>query len=165
MSSILEILKSRLEYEPETGLFKYRHDFNVMKKGDIAGRPNTNGHIQISINNRRYMAHNLAWLYMTGKYPTDFIIDHEDRDYSNNKWVNLRKASNSENMGNSKLSALNTSGLKGVHWCKTKRLWVAQISENNKRRHLGYFDEKEKAFEAYKAAAIEHFGEFANVQK
>lgn len=53
MSSILEILKSRLEYEPKTGLFKYRHDFNIMKKGDIAGRMNTNGHVQISKNGKR----------------------------------------------------------------------------------------------------------------
>ena len=165
MSSILETLKSRLEYEPETGLFKYRHDFNIMKKGDIAGRQNTNGHVQISINNRRYMAHNLAWLYMTGEYPKDFIIDHEDRNYSNNKWSNLRKANNSLNQGNSEIRTDNTSGMKGVHWCKTKRHWVAQISKNGKRSHLGYFASIEEANKAYKEAANLHFGKFANVSK
>jgi hypothetical protein len=165
MSSIYEILKSRLEYEPETGLFKYRHNFNVMKKGDIAGRQNTNGHVQISINNRRYMAHNLAWLYMTGEYPANFIIDHEDRNYSNNKWSNLRKADNSLNQGNSEIRNDNTSGIKGVHWCKTKRRWIAQISKNGKRLHLGYFASIEEANKAYKEAANLYFGKFANVSK
>jgi hypothetical protein len=165
MSSIYEILKSRLEYNPKTGLFKYRHDFNLMKQGDIAGRPNTNGHVQISINNRRYMAHNLAWLFMTGELPSGFIIDHKDRNYSNNKWDNLRKSDVVLNQGNSKIRIDNASGTKGVHWCKSKCRWVAQISINGKRKHLGYFADIESAKEVYGNAAKLHFGEFANVSK
>ena len=159
---LLDILRERLIYEPDTGLFRYRYDFNVMRAGDAAGRPNTNGHIQISINSKRYMAHNLAWLYMTSIYP-DFIVDHKNRIYSDNSWNNLRRATLSENMGNSKLSKINTSGLKGVYWHKTKKKWVAQIGLKNKRVYLGSFTEKEKAQEAYRNAAAEYFGDFANV--
>lgn len=159
--TFLEILKNRLSYDKETGLFTYIVNVSNCKTGDIAGRPNTNGHIQISINNRRYMAHNLAWLYMTGEYPTEFIVDHIDRNYANNKWENLRKASLSENSGNTKLSITNTSGVKGVYWNKTKEKWIAQIGIYNRRVHIGNFYTKEEAEKAYKAEANKHFGEFS----
>jgi hypothetical protein len=160
---LLEILRDRLLYEPETGLFKYRYNYNVMKKGDIAGRINTNGHVQISINNKSYMAHNLAWLYMTGEYPISYIIDHIDRSYSNNTWSNLRKATNSLNQGNSKIRIDNKSGVKGVYYSKIKHCFIAQITINSKRTWLGYFNTIDEAKEAYEKAANKHFKEFANV--
>jgi len=165
MYKLLEILKSRLNYDMKSGVFTYKHDYNVMKKGEIAGRFNTNGHIQISINNKRYMAHNLAWLYVTGEYPETFIIDHIDRNYSNNSFGNLRKANLSLNQGNSEIRKDNTSKIKGVSWSKNKKCWVAQICKNSKKIHIGYFSSKEDAKKAYEKAAIFYFGNFANVSK
>lgn len=155
-------LKSRLVYEPETGLFKYKHDHNRMKAGDIAGRPNTNGHIQISIDGVRYMAHTLAWFYMTGFYP-DFIVDHKDRVYDNNRWTNLRKATHSENAANSRTPCNNTSGMRGVHFDLRKNKWIAQISFQGKKKHLGTFNFPEDAQNAYNKAALAYFGEYACV--
>jgi len=163
MFKLLNVLKNRLDYNPETGLFRYRHDLNIMKKGDVAGTANTNGHIQISINNKLYLAHNLAWFYMTEVYPFDFIVDHIDRVYDNNKWNNLRKANVSQNQGNSSIRIDNKSGAKGVYWNEKKKRWIAQITINNKRTHLGTFVSKESAKQAYKEAANLHFGKFANV--
>ena len=160
----LEQLNLRLHYNPDNGIFTYIIPVAQMRPGDIAGRPNGNGHIQISINNRRYMAHNLAWLYMTGEMPDGFIVDHKNRVYDDNRWNNLRKANLSENCGNSKYYKNNTSGYKGVYFKKSAGKFVAQLTNGSKRIHLGYFDTAEAAHAVYSAAAINYFGkDFANV--
>ena len=44
----------------------------------------------------------------------------------------------------------NTSGFNGVCWNKQKQKWQAQIRiGRNNRKHLGLFDSKEKAYNAY----------------
>ena len=104
------------------------------------------------------------------------LIDHEDQDKSNNQHDNLRAATNGLNRANSKLNKNSKSGFKGVHLkrkCtstpgrKTRMdkmgdRWVAQINVEGKKIFLGHFDTPEEAHEVYKAAAIKHFGEFAN---
>ena len=53
------------------------------------------------------------------------IIDHIDGNPSNNNLDNLREASHAENMRNSKIPTSNSSGFKGVYWCKTYKKWIS----------------------------------------
>ena len=46
----------------------------------------------------------------------------------------------------------NTSGYPGVCWVSKREKWQAKIDVNNKRIHLGLFDQKEDAIEARKKA-------------
>ena len=67
-------LKDLLHYNPEAGLFTWL----VPKKrrsrvGMVAGYKNTGGYIRITINDKHY-AHRLAWLYMTGSFPTSYQL-------------------------------------------------------------------------------------------
>lgn len=87
-------------------------------------------------------------------------IDHIDGDKLNNQRENLRSATRKQNMANSVLNILNTSGYKGV--TKRKNKWEANIQINDQTIYLGLFDTPEEAHQAYCAAAEEHFGEFAN---
>lgn len=153
-------LKERFHYDPDTGLFNYLIPISNMKIGDLAGRPNTNGHIQISIDNYRYMAHNLAWLYMTGEYPIDFIVDHKDKNYDNNRWINLREATNTQNQQNRSININNKCGYKGVSFKKSNNSYVAQIVVNGKKIHLGYRKTPEEAHQLYLDASKLYFGEF-----
>lgn len=153
-------IRNRFLYDKYTGLFIYKVDIAAMKIGDIAGQINTNGHRQITINENTYMAHNLAWLYITGIYPEDFIVDHIDGNYDNNKWTNFRKCNNSQNQGNAKLRDDNKTGYRGVHFDKRKRAYIAQITINKKRIWLGQRSTAREAYEIYLKAAKEHFGEF-----
>ena len=57
----------------------------------------------------------------------------------------------------------NTSGYRGVTWCKRYGTWQAQIQVAGKRQFLGYFAAKDDAARAYGVAAKEAFGELARL--
>lgn len=149
-------LKYYLRYDPISGQF-----FNG-RTNQLLGITQTNGYVVIDINKKRYLAHRLAWLYMTGKWPRK-TVDHKDRNPSNNKWENLREATQSQQEGNKReLQRNNKSGYRGVSKHSTANLWRATITVESKQRHLGYFKTREEASKAYKEAAKKHFGEFYN---
>lgn len=160
-------LKELLSYDPDTGLFIWRVDRGTRRcAGSVAGHVfNESGSLQyrsIGIDGRNYKAHRLAWLMVHGRWPANGI-DHIDGNGLNNAIANLREATQSENLRNRGASANNKSGLKGVHWHRRDRKWVAQITIAGTPKCLGYFDDPAKAHAAYRAAAKEHHGEFAKV--
>lgn len=106
---------------------------------------------------------NEIWYHFRGLAPTGMMIDHIDGDGLNNQIDNLRLATHVQNSRNRKLNRNNTSGYKGVCLFKRDQNWVAYITVNYKRIHLGFFDTPEGAARAYNIAAIEHFGEFASL--
>jgi hypothetical protein len=155
-----EELKKLLHYNPESGLLTWLvTKSNRAYKGNVAGTI-VKGHIRIRINSRNYEASQLIWLYVYGQFIPR--VDHKDRDGLNNRLINLRPATRSQNAANSNLSARNTSGYKGVYWSKKMNCWWAAITVNGRQKSLGCFDNPESAFEAYKIAATKAFGEFAN---
>lgn len=153
-------LKELLHYDPETGVFtrKVTRSLNnaVQDKIIICAE---GAYIGVTINQKRYKGQNLAWLYMTGSFPKH-IVDHIDRNPSNNKWLNLREAAHQENMFNRKKHSNNKSGYKGVYWHKTKKKWRARCVAYKKQYDLGLFDDKEHAAKAYENFAKEKHGEF-----
>ena len=88
-------------------------------------------------------------------------VDHRDHDGLNNQRTNLRKASGTQNNQNARKRRDSTSGFKGVTWYKALNKWMAQIQNNGKKIHLGYFTDILDAARAYDAAALKYFGEFA----
>ena len=98
---------------------------------------------------------------MTGDKPQTRCIDHVDTNPFHNAWTNLRSATQSQNLANRGANSTNTSGYKGVTWCKLYRKWVARITVNYKNLNLGYFDNPQEAHAAYCQAATRIFGAFA----
>lgn len=97
---------------------------------------------------------------MTGDMPD--AIDHIDGVPLNNAWTNLRPATVSENMRNKRKSR---SGLKGVERVTGyDNKFSARIKFEGKRHYLGIFGTEREAHEAYKAAAVKYFGEFARFE-
>jgi hypothetical protein len=155
-----ERLKELLHYDPETGHFTWRtHRGGKATPGSIAGNRTPRGYRDIIVDGNRYMAHRLAFLYMTGSFP-DAEADHVDRDASNNRWRNLRPATRSENGSNRALQVNNSSGARNVHWLKTRRKWQARGNLHGKQKHLGLFDDIEEAAAVAEAWRKEHHGEF-----
>lgn len=157
-----DILKSHIKYEPDTGKFYYLIDKPKAVKGSEAGKSTNHGYKRIMINNKRYFAHKLAWLYIYGYFPIE-RIDHINGDTKDNRIENLRLATHSQNMQNSKIPVTNKSGYKGVSWYKNYNKWIAQISVNNKKINLGYFENVVDAANAYVQAAKKYHGEFARI--
>jgi hypothetical protein len=112
------------------------------------------GYIDIGIDGKSYLAHSLAWLYVTGQWRRE--IDHKNTRRADNRWRNLRPATRSLNRANSRIAKNNTSGLKGVRLYRSGK-FQARIGQT----HLGYFDTAIEAGTAYITAAKKHFGEFA----
>jgi hypothetical protein len=161
-----EELRAALDYDPETGVFRWRDRtgepyFHRKLTGKEAGHhcPRL-GYVLLCFKRRLYRAHRLAWLHVHGVWPNGFI-DHVDGDGFNNRLANLREASPTENNINRPAPARNTSGFKGASWSNTSQKWLAHISYGGKAYHLGFFDTVQEAHAAYLGAAKILHGEFA----
>ena len=156
-------LREILHYDPDTGVFTWKVTLSRRNKaGNQAGFTNSarsQDRIKIGIAGTEYMAHRLAWLYMTGKWPP-FEIDHVNKNGRDNRWVNLRLATSSQNQRNRGLQSNNTTGLKGTCFDKRRGCFVAGIKVNGRRINLGSFDTVEEAHAAYCAGGRKHYGEF-----
>lgn len=160
-------LRELLDYEPETGMFKWRQTrCGRAMAGNKAGNLRKDAkrdalyYINIKIDDKTYLAHRLAWLHVYGVWPSCHI-DHIDGDGTNNRFANLRAATQSENGRNTGRSKANSSGFKGVSWHKKTKKWTARIMVHGRSKSLGYFSTPEAAHNAYRAAAIDMHGEFA----
>lgn len=170
-----ELLRHLIRYEPETGrlywqprevtMFHTARDcaaWNARYAGAQAFTSRTTGgYFQGSIFGFGYYAHRVAWAIQTAAWPAE-MLDHADGDRANNKWENLREATNAENQKNRRSLKGSRSKYLGVSWGKSNRAWQAQITVDGRRQHLGYFASEIEAAGAYDVAARQHFGEFAN---
>lgn len=164
-----EFLRDSLEYNPLTGIFKWRlradknRSWNANYAGFTAGHVDKKGYttIRLTIDGERgcFFASRLAFIYMTGQCPA--LVDHKDGNPRNNRWENLRGATRSQNMHNSKMQSNNRSGFKGVAWHKTSKKWRAMIGLNGRQKCLGYFSSPEEAHAVYCAASDEYHRDFA----
>lgn len=151
-------LKELVYYDMETGCFTWLKSRGNTAAGSSAGHHFKGGYVRLSLYRKFYMAHRVAWFYVTGSWPTG-EIDHIDGDEANNAWGNLREATRSQNNCNKGPYKNNRLGLKGVHQVCSGR-FVAKIYINGTRKNLGSFDTPEEAHAAYCAAAKELFGEY-----
>lgn len=95
--------------------------------------------------------------------PVGVLVDHRNGNGLDNRRANLRLATRSQNGANSGLSRRNTSGYKGVSWRSDLGRWHSSIKIDGRSRHLGYFNSREDAAQAYNAAAVEAWGPFARL--
>lgn len=89
------------------------------------------------------------------------VVDHINGNKLDNRRSNLRVCTVRQNNLNSPVTKRNKSGYKGVHWDKKYGAWRTSIQINRRTKHLGWFQDKELAYELYCLAADMAFGEFA----
>lgn len=158
----IERLRELLQYDPATGRWLRLVDISNQKKGSYAGTVNRDGYWMLAIDGKKYKSSRLAWFYQTGEWPSR-TVDHQDTDRANDRWGNLRLATESQNSGNVRVHADNACGFKGV--CRTQdskaKPFKAQIMVSGRKRHLGHFQTAEEAHAAYLNAAQQGFGQFA----
>jgi len=149
MHPLYSELKEDLEYNPDTGLFRWlRYVSPTCSLSWFSGKP-SNGYYTIGYKGKTHKAHRLAWLLVTGDFPTK-EIDHIDKDRGNNKWENLRDTSRTINQYNKKKNETKYSSVyPGVRFHKPSKKYTATIRYKRKPYYLGYFLTEKEAYKAY----------------
>tara|TARA_R110000824_G_scaffold122685_2_gene280020 strand:+ start:3268 stop:3747 length:480 start_codon:yes stop_codon:yes gene_type:complete len=135
-----EDILSVVAYNPETGLFTANKN-NITSKGSKASK----GYYYIKVNGVKYYAHRIAFKLVYGHEP--FLIDHINRDKSDNRICNLRSVSRSDN-GHNRNNNKNRDLPKGVRLRNTNK-YEARITINNKTIQIGCFNSSEEAAKNY----------------
>lgn len=93
--------------------------------------------------------------------------DHQNGNGLDNRRINLRLCTNSQNQMNRKKSSRYSSKYKGVTWNSHARKWQAQIKRQGVMHYLGLFVDELEAARAYNKDAQEYFKDFAllNLEK
>jgi hypothetical protein len=101
-----EIIAS-VYYDPETGIFTRRTG------KPIAAKLTAKGYLRFEVAETTVRAHRLAWFYCYGRWPLG-MLDHINRDPSDNRICNLREANASTNNMNKNPAVLSKHGFRGV---------------------------------------------------
>lgn len=166
-----EYLRQCFEYDPQTGVLRWRARplehfkrerdqaaWNAKFAGHIANTMHVRtGYQRVSVCGGRRAAHRVIWKMAYNEEPEE--IDHINRVRDDNRLVNLRAATVSQNRSNTPKRVSNKSGLKGVHACNGR--WRAMIRQHGQGHHIGMFDTAEEAHAAYCDEARRRFGSFA----
>jgi len=94
--------------------------------------------------------------------PKGVQVDHRNGDGLDNRRINLRLASASQNQMNRHASA-GRSQFKGVTWGGRAERWIARTQMDGESRHVGAFADEVEAARAYDSAALDRFGQFAHL--
>jgi hypothetical protein len=153
----IEELREYLDYEPQTGVLRWKKSCGCVKAGAIAGSTQGNGYSAIRINKVKVLAHRAAFALHHGRWPHP-CCDHIDGDVLNNRADNLRECSLSNNQHNSRLRKDNSTGVKGVG--KNGGGYLARVGLNG-RAYTKRFRHLEDAAAWVKQAREQLHGEFA----
>lgn len=129
-------------------------DFDKVK--DVCWSKDKDGYLRGRMNDKSIKLHRLIM-----NCPDNMVVDHINHEVSDNRKVNLRIVTQSQNRMNSCVSSLNTSGTTGVSWHKSSSTWRAEITVNYKTIQLGNFKTKGEAIKARKEAEKLYFGEYS----
>lgn len=157
----VEQINKYFTYEEETGKLIWK--VNKGKRGrigNIAGCTNAQGYRRIRLDGKCYREHRLVFLLHHGYLPE--MLDHINNDRSDNRIENLRAVTASQNAHNRSINSKTTSGVKGVTWDKVNKCWIARITTNRKRKHIGNFNTLKAAEEAIAIAREALHGEYTN---
>lgn len=163
-----DYLRSRFRFDQETGVLYWRaipeagthwaKSWNLRFDGKQAGAINK-GHVMVNLEGEGIGAHRIIWKMVTGRDPIG-ILDHKNRDGTDNRFSNLREASRSENTYNVGLRCDNQTGARGISLHESGRYRV-QINADKRTYHIGYFPSFDEAVIARDAAAKRLHGSFA----
>lgn len=149
---------SLFSYNQETGKIFWKINSGRAFIGHEAGTTVTGGYRRVLINKKSYAVHKIVWWFEYGTWSKE--LDHIDRNKTNNVITNLREATRSENCLNKIIQANNSSGIKGVHYCKTRAKWKVQMRKKGKCTIQRYFETKDEAVMFRKTNEQEYYGEF-----
>jgi len=112
--------------------------------GCPAGSLRADGYSEVHFDGNRERVHRVIWKMHFGKIPVGFVIDHINRDPTDNRLDNLRCIPK-------RLNHHNLKPIKAHHHKKSGK-WTSRIRRFGKNKNLGYFDTQKAAVAAYEKA-------------
>lgn len=123
---------STFNYNPDTGEFTRRDGYPVLTCFDTDYFEGS-GRLCIEYFDMHVALSRVIWYWVTGKFPErGLVIDHVDRDPSNNRWKNLRKCTSSDNLQNTDRSPMNG------------KKFLAHVNRGTESIDIGWCDTKEE---------------------
>ena len=166
MSDVAKWLNDNIRYDGEKGEFYWKRRGNGRRSGGISGFVvQSTGYkiIRVRINRKRtcFLAHRLAWFLVSGEWPPE-EIDHINRDRADNRIVNLRLATRSQNHCNSKVRKDNRLGVKHVIMIRNG-VYRVYVKWSGKNHYGGLHQTIADAVLARDRLVAELHGEFGRV--
>lgn len=156
-------LRRLFDYQPDTGLLIWRPRPDADARwsgrfaGKVAGHASKRGYVQVQAGDRLALAHRVIWKWLHNEEPPE--VDHRDTNRSNNRELNLRASTRSQNLANRKARPGKVLP-KGVQLTAHGR-YRAEMHADGKTIHIGNYPTPELASEAFAKAVAERHGEFA----
>ena len=148
-----EIWKDIKDYE---GLYKVSNLGRVKslkfgKERILSAATNATGYSLVALCNGKTKAitvHQLVAMAFLNHKPCGhkIVVDHINTIKTDNRLENLQVITHRQNCTKDKKG---TSKYTGVHWCKPRNKWRAEIRINGKTKYLGSFKSELEASEAY----------------
>ena len=115
------------------------------------------GYRSISIGNKNRTVSRLVAEAHLPDWDKSLDVDHINGKKDDNRVINLRMATRTRNLqGHRNIAKNSTSAYRGVSWNKQKGKWIAYITVNKSRKHLGYFKDELEASKAFNRASIKY---------
>lgn len=159
----IELLMERLRVDETTGLLHWTD--SVLNRKSIRGQRaftaiSTSGYRVSNISGKTLLASHVVFALTHGRWP-ERVIDHVDRDKLNDRPVNLRESTYTEN-GRNQLRKHGNSKFKGVHKMAGRRKYKAYATDRNSRPvYLGHFADEVAAAIIHDEFVKREHGEFA----
>lgn len=161
-------VRQALDYDPATGIFRWRsradreRNWNTRRAGKLAGGEQVwrkTGAIYwvVRLDDVLHLGHRLAWLHHFGEWP-DGLLDHINGDSLDNRIANLRVCTQAQNMLNRGAQKNSKSGVKGVS--PHGPSWRARIRAGGVN-YTQVFQSFDDAVAWRKAAELIYHGKFA----
>lgn len=125
------------------------------KAGREAGTKSPAGYYRVKLNGTNYLAHRVVWALNNGDLGRD-IIDHKDKNRSNNNISNLRLVTSSINNKNSSLKKHNNTGFVGVGFLKKPNIFTASWATDDSKQGRKHFSILKYGEELALALAVEY---------
>ena len=145
------MLDQKILYE----IFEYREGLLYRKKKTSRTTKVGSEVLSYTTKGKTFSVHRIIFMMFHGYLPP--IVGFKDLNAKNTRIENLRAFLNRSKIGFTQRKRRdNTSGYKGVSWHHAAKKWCSKIRINTKSICLGYFTDKEEAFQAY-CRAVEKY--------
>lgn len=146
-----------LKYDPTTGTLIWisnLHSKRAIPNSRAGSLVSTTGYRSITLFGRSYLEHHLIWFITYGVWPQG-QIDHINQQRDDNRIINLREVTKSENARNRSRNPHSKLGEHGVWYNKRTNKYVAEITLNGKKVYQKSFDDIDEAINTRKEVSIQ----------